>query len=46
MVMIRLRPEWVHHSKKSTPVGYQKWENGWNKSRPGAEQERSSVSVD
>jgi hypothetical protein len=45
MVMIPLRPEWVHHSEKSTPAGYQKWENGWNKSRPDAEQERSPVCV-
>jgi hypothetical protein len=45
MVMIPLRSEWVHHSKKSTPVGYQKWENGWNKSRPDVEQERSPVYV-
>jgi hypothetical protein len=26
MVMIPLRPEWVHHSEKSTPARYQKWE--------------------
>jgi hypothetical protein len=37
MVMIPLRPEWVHHSEKSTPAGYQKWGNGWNKSRPDVE---------
>jgi hypothetical protein len=45
MVMIPLRPKWVHHSEKSTPTGYQKWKNGWNKSRPDAEQERSPVCV-
>jgi hypothetical protein len=46
MVMIPLRPEWVHHSEKSTPAGYQKWENGLNKSRPDVEQTRSPVCVD
>jgi hypothetical protein len=46
MVMIPLRLEWVHYSEKSTPAGYQKWENGLNKSRPDAEQTRSPFCVD
>jgi hypothetical protein len=45
MVMIPVRPEWVHNSEKSTPVRYQKWKNGLNKSRLDAEQERSPVYV-
>jgi hypothetical protein len=45
MVMIPLRSEWVRHSEKSTPAGYQKWESGWNKSRLDAEQERLPVYV-
>jgi hypothetical protein len=46
MVMIPLWPEWVHHSEKSTPVGYQKWKNGLNTSRLDAEQTWSPVYVD
>jgi hypothetical protein len=33
-------------SEKSTPTGYQKWENGLNKSRLDTEQTRSLVCVD
>jgi hypothetical protein len=32
--------------EKSTPAGYQKWENGSNTSRPDVEQTWSPVCVD